>query len=65
MFYMPDYKTGVNLLRQFQSHDALRLGLHTFTPELQLGVDGPMKCKVFLQALSIESTDRRMVAHLF
>lgn len=56
---------SVFLLRQLQSHDAFRLSLHTFTPELQLGVDGPVKYKVLLQALSMESTHWRMVTHLF
>lgn len=54
----------VFLLGQLQSHDAFRLSLHTFTPELQFGVDGPMKNKLLLQALSVESTNWRMVTHL-
>lgn len=52
------------LLRQLQSHDAFWLSLHTFTPELQFGVDGPMKNKVLLQTLRVESTNWRMVTHL-
>lgn len=54
----------VVLLGQLQSHDAFWFSLYTFTPELQLGVDGPMENKIRLQALSMESTDWRMVTHL-
>lgn len=52
------------LLGQLQCDDAFWLSFHTLTPELEFGVDGSMKHKVFLQALSVEGADRRVVAHL-
>lgn len=52
------------LLGQLQGDDTFWLSFYTFPPELEFGVDGSMKHKVLLQALSMEGTDWRMVAHL-
>lgn len=51
-------------LEQLQRHGAFGLSLHTFTPELEFGVDGAMKLKLLLQRLGVEGTDRWVVAHL-
>lgn len=52
------------LLGQLQCDDAFWLRFHTLPPEFEFGVDGSMKHKVLLQALSVEGTDWRVVAHL-
>lgn len=52
------------LLGQLQCDDAFWLCLHTLPPELEFGVDGPVKHKVILQTLSVEGADWRMMAHL-
>ena len=52
------------LLGQLQGDDAFGLRLHTFTPELELGVDGAVEHKVLLQALGVEGTDRGVMADL-
>lgn len=51
-------------LQELQRHGAFGLSLHTFAPELEFRVDGAVKLKLLLQRLSMEGTDRRMVAHL-
>ena len=54
----------IGLLGQLQRDDTFGLCFHTLPPELEFGVDGSMKHKVLLQALSVEGADWRMVAHL-
>jgi len=55
---------ALNSLGQLQGDDALGLRLHALPPELELGVDGAVEQEVLLQALGVEGTDRRVVAHL-
>lgn len=52
------------LLGKLQCDDAFRLSFHTLAPELEFGIDGSMKNKVLLQALSMKGADWRVVAHL-
>ena len=52
------------LLGQLERDDPFWLSLHTLAPELEFGVDGSMKHKVLFQTLSVEGTDRWVVADL-